>query len=228
MEIYISIDGVLRNTIQKFDYHYNESYFNSDIIIEEEEKNDFEYGVTEPIQNDNLLNSHKFQSKEEFENFIFIEYPIEIFGHAGLSYSTTFTDLHKILFDNPEHNFTLIGLDELGKAKPASLFFLSKNGFLGNNIKFIKSADIKDQWNNCDMWITDSKNILDMCPENKIAIKFNTTYNQYFTYNKEITKLIEIQEIWLKSLENRTTLTLTESQKNVEQEEQSQTKTEQK
>jgi hypothetical protein len=228
MEIYISIDGVLRNTIQKFDYHYNESYFNSDIIIEEEEKNDFEYGVTEPIQNDNLLNSYKFQSKEEFENFIFIEYPIEIFGHAGLSYSTTFTDLHKLLFDNPDHNFTLVGLDELGKAKPASLFFLSKNGFLGNNIKFIRSVDIKDHWNNCDMWITDSKNILDMRPENKIAIKFNTTYNQYFTYNKEISKLIEIQEIWLKSLENRTTLTLTESQKNVEQEELSQTKTEQK
>ena len=228
MEIYISIDGVLRNTIQKFDYHYNESYFNSDVIIEEEEKNDFEYGITEPIQNDNLLNSYKFQSKEEFENFLFIEYPIEIFGHAGLSYSTTFTDLHKILFDNPNHNFTLIGLDELGKAKPASLFFLSKNGFLGNNIKFIRSIDIKDHWNNCDMWITDSKNILDMCPENKIAIKFNTTYNQYFTYNKEITKLTEIQETWLKSLENPTILTLTESQKNVEQEEQSQTKTEQK
>lgn len=227
MEIYISIDGVLRNTIQKFDYHYNEAFFNSDVIIEEEE-NDFEYGITEPIQNDNLLNSYKFQSKEEFENFIFIEYPIEIFGHAGLSYSTTFTELHKLLFDNPHHNFTLIGLDELGKAKPASLFFLSKNGFLGNNIKFIKSVDIKDHWNNCDMWITDSKNILDTCPENKIAIKFNTTYNQYFTYNKEITKLIEIQEIWLKSLENRTTLTLTESQKNVEPETTSPTKTEEK
>jgi hypothetical protein len=226
MEIFISIDGVLRNTIQKFDYHYNESYFNSDVIIEEEEKNDFEYGITEPIQNDNLLNSYKFQSKEEFENFLFIEYPIEIFGHAGLSYSTTFTDLHKILFDNPNHNFTLIGLDELGKAKPASLFFLSKNGFLGNNIKFVRSVDIKDHWNNCDMWITDSKSILDKCPEDKIAIKFKTTYNQYFTYNKEITKLTEIQETWLKSLENPTTLTLTESQKNVEQEEQSQTKTE--
>ena len=222
------MDGVLRNTIQKFDYHYNEAFFNSDVIIEEEEKNDFEYGITEPIQNDNLLNSYRFQSKEEFENFIFIEYPIEIFGHAGLSYSTTFTDLHKLLFDNPDHNFTLVGLDELGKAKPASLFFLSKNGFLGNNIKFIRSVDIEDHWNNCDMWITDSKNILDMCPENKIAIKFNTTYNQYFTYNKEISKLIEIQEIWLKSLENRTTLTLTESQKNVEPETTSPMKTEEK
>lgn len=228
MEIYISIDGVLRNIIQKFDYHYYEAFFNSDVVLNEEEKTDFEYAVIEPIQNDNLLNSYKFQSKEEFENFLFIEYPIEIFGHAGLSYSTTFTDLHKILFDNPNHNFTLIGLDELGKAKPASLFFLSKNGFLGNNIKFIKSDDIKDQWNNCDMWITDSKNILDMCPENKIAIKFNTTYNQYFTYNKEITKLNEIQEIWLKSLENHTTLTLTESQKNVEPETVSPMKTEEK
>jgi hypothetical protein len=228
MEIYISIDGVLRNTIQKFDYHYNESYFNSDIIIEGEEENTFEYAVTEPIQNDNLLNSYKFQSQEEFENFLFIEYPIEIFGHAGISYSTTFTDLHKILFENTEHNFTLVGLNELGKSKPATLFFLSKNGYLGNNIKFIKTKDIEDCWSKCDVWITDNKSILDLCPENKIGMKFNTTYNQFFTYGKEITKLNEIQEPWLKSLEKTTTLTLMESQKNVEQVEQYQTKTEQK
>ena len=157
---------------------------------------------------------------------MFIEYPIEIFGHAGLSYSTTFTDLHKILFDNSEHNFTLIGLDELGKAKPATLFFLSKNGFLGNNIKFIRTKDIEDSWNKCDVWITDNKKIIDLIPENKTGIKFNTTYNQFFTNPKEISKLTEINEPWLKSLEKTTTLTLMESQRNVEQEEQSQTKTE--
>jgi hypothetical protein len=218
MEIYISIDGVLRNTIQKFDYHYNESYFNSDITIEDEEENTFEYAVTEPIQNDNLLNSYKFQSQEEFENFLFIEYPIEIFGHAGLSYSTTFTDLHKILFDNPEHNFTLVGLDELGKSKPATLFFLSKNGFLGNNIKFIKSNDIENEWEKCDMWVTDNKKIIDLKPEGKSVIKFQTTYNEHFTNEKEITKLTEIKELWSNSLENPTTLTLTESPKNVEPE----------
>lgn len=217
MEIYISIDGVIRNTIQKFDYHYNEAYLADDVVFEEDAV-PFDYGVTEPIQNDNLLNSYKFQSKEEFENFLFIEYPIEIFGHAGLSYSTTFTDLHKLIYDNPQHNFTLLGLDELGKAKPATLFFLSKNGFLGNNIKFIKSTNLEDLWNQCDIWITDNKNILDITPNDKIGIKFQTTYNQYFTYGKEITKLNEIQDIWLKSLENPTTLTLTESPKNVEPE----------
>ena len=216
MEIFISIDGVIRNTIQKFDYHYNESYLADDVTFEED--NNFEYGVVEPIQNDNLLNSYKFQSKEEFENFLFIEYPIEIFGHAGLSYSTTFTDLHKLIYDNPQHNFTLIGLDELGKARPATLFFLSKNGFLGNNIKFSRTSNLDELWSACDMWITDNKNILDVAPDDKIGLKFQTTYNQYFTYGKEITKLNEIQDIWLKSLENPTTLTLTESQKNVEQE----------
>ena len=216
MEIYISIDGVIRNTIQKFDYHYNDAFLADDIQFEE--GNSFEYGITEPIQNNNLLDSYNFQSKEEFENFLFIEYPIEIFGHAGLSYSTTFTDLHKIIFDNSDHNFTLIGLDELGKSRPATLFFLSKNGFLGNNIKFIKSDDINEMWSKCDIWITDNKNIIDSCPENKIVYKFNTTYNQYFTNKKEISKLTEIQELWSKSLENPTTLTLTESQTNVEQE----------
>ena len=40
-------------------------------------------------------------NEEEFEYFLFVEYPIEIFGHAGLSYSTTFTDIHKMIFDNP-------------------------------------------------------------------------------------------------------------------------------
>jgi hypothetical protein len=216
MEIYLSIDGVIRNTIQKFDYHYNEAYLADDVTFEED--NNFEYGVVEPIQNDNLFNSYKFQSKEEFENFLFIEYPIEIFGHAGLSYSTTFTDLHKLIYENPQHNFTLIGLDELGKAKPATLFFLSKNGFLGNNIKFSKTSNLDELWNQCDIWVTDNKSVLDSAPNTKIGVKFQTTYNQYFTYGKEITKLNEIQELWLKSLENPTTSTLTESQKSVEQE----------
>ena len=35
MEIYISIDGVIRNTIQKFDYHYNEAYLADDVVFEE-------------------------------------------------------------------------------------------------------------------------------------------------------------------------------------------------
>lgn len=202
MEIFISIDGVIRNTIQKFDYHYNEAYLSDGF----ENTTGFEYGVIEPVYNDNLSQYYKFQSNEEFNYFLYIEYPIEIFGHAGLSYSTTFTELNKLIYDNPQHNFTLVGLNELGKSRPATLFFLSKNGFLGNNIKFIKSENISEVWDICDYWITDSKEIIDMKPQNKTAIKFSTKYNKFFTYEKEITKLNEIEELWLKSSEKTTLL----------------------
>ena len=69
MEVFISIDGVLRNTIQKLDYHYKDAFFDSEI-----ENNDFEYQITEPINNNDLLASYSFRSREEFENFIFIEF----------------------------------------------------------------------------------------------------------------------------------------------------------
>ena len=214
MEIYISIDGVLRNLIQKFNYHYNDAFLQSEF----ENETNFEYEIVYTIQNDNLLNSYKFQSMDEFEFFTYIEYPIEIFGHAGVSYPTSISDLNKIIFDNPEHTITVIGVDEAGKAKPATLFFLSKNGFLGSNIKFVKSTDLEKEWEKCDIWVTDSKKIIDLKPEGKTAVKFQTTYNQFFTNEKEITKLTEIEELWSKSLENPTTLTLTESPKNAEQE----------
>jgi hypothetical protein len=154
---------------------------------------------------------------EEFEFFTYIEYPIEIFGHAGLSYSTSISDLNKLIFDNPNYNITVIGVDEIGKSKPATLFFLSKNGFLGNNIKFIKSNDIEKEWEKCDLWVTDNKKIIDLKPEEKNTIKFKTQYNEFFTNEKEITKLTEIQELWSNSLEKTTISTLTELPKNVEQ-----------
>lgn len=214
MEIFISIDGVLRNTIQKLHYHYNDAYLTSEF----ENTTNFEYRIIEPIYNNILEDSFKFQSKDEFNFFLYIEYPIEIFGHGGLSYATTFTDLNKLIHEQSEHNFTIVGLNEFGKAKPASLFFLSKNGFLGSSIKFIKSEDIKNNWEKCDCWITDSKEIIDMCPEGKTAIKFNTQYNKFFTHSIEISKLTEITETWSKSLEKTTTSTLTLSQKSVKQE----------
>lgn len=213
MEIYISIDGVLRNTIQKFDYHYFDYFLNSEL---EEGQETFEYGRDGNVQNDNLLNYYKFQSKEEFENFIFIDYPIEIFGHATQSYQGVFNDLNNQIYENKNHNFTLVGMDELAKSKSATLFFLSRNGSLANNIKFISSSDIESHWKKCDVWITDDKRIIDACPKNKTAVKFKTQYNEYFTNELEIDKLIEINKLWLKSSENIITSTLILLQKFVE------------
>lgn len=208
MEIYVSIDGVLRNLIQKIDYHYRDYYLDRDeeetsaVLIDddgneiiEEEKEKFEYGFEGAITNNNVYNFYKFQSYEEYENFLYIEFPIEIFGHAGLSYATAVSDLNKFVYENTEHNVTLVGVDCYGKAKPSTLFFLSKNGCMVNNIKFINREEIGEAWENCDLWITDSQMIADGKSEDKKVVKFKTNFNELFTNPLEIDKLDNIKEL---------------------------------
>ena len=203
MEIYISINGVLRNFVQKFEYHYNDYFLNSD--IDDSQDDIFEYKINYPIENDNILNSFTFQSREEYENFTFIEFPLEIFGHASPSYPNVIIDLNKLIYTYSGDTFTVVGLNELGKAKSSSLSFLAKNRFLGNNIKFIKSANINEEWKKCDIWITDDLEIINKCPKNKKVIKFNTDYNKHFNSDIEINNLTKFDELCLISLEKPTT-----------------------
>lgn len=208
MNINISINGVLRNFIQKFEYHFNDYYLNHETGEEEE----FNYNVNYPIH---TIDDFNFQSKDERNIFTYIEFPLEIFGHAGLTESSSISDINKIIFENKNINFTFIGLDEFGKAKPSTLFFLSKNGFLGNNIKFISSDDIKKEWKKCDIWITDDENIIKECPSYKKCYKFNTQYNNHFTYVNEINNLKEIEELCLKLTDVTIMSTLTQLAKYV-------------
>ena len=162
----------------------------------------FKYDIIEPVRNNHLMESYKFQSKDEFENFTFIDYAVEIFGHATPSYAKTFFDLNNFIYTNKEHNITIVGLDELGKSKASTLFFLSRNGFMGNNIKFTMSSEISNLWKKCDIWITDNHSVVEQCPKSKKVVKFNTEYNQHFTNPLEIHNLTEIDNKWLKYSEN--------------------------
>lgn len=224
MEVFVSIDGVLRNTLQKFDYHYKDYFLNT----ESESEETFEYGVQEPIYNDSAIDSYKFQSEEEFIKFLYFDFPIEIYGHAGLSYNQAATELNTLIFENPNINFTIIGLTEKGKSKPSSLFFLSRNGLICDNVKFSSADDIKSLWKTCDLWITDDRKVIETCPSNKRVIKFKTPFNNHFTNELEINKLSEIKKEWLKYSEKTITSTLKGLLASVKQVLKSKTKTAQK
>jgi hypothetical protein len=189
MKIYISIDGVLRNFINRFHYHYENSFINVDAA---EEGDSFVYEVIEPITNNKLSDHFTFQSKEQEDHFQYIEYPMELYAHSPVSYSNVNNDINKIVYHHKEHEIYLVGLDELGKARPATLFFLSRNGIMVDNIKFIKSEDIHKEWENADLWISDSEKILQAKPQDKDFILFSTKYNEHFTYEKIINKLSDI------------------------------------
>lgn len=201
MEIFVSIDGVLRNTLQKFDYHYKDYFLNT----EPDSQENFEYGINGLVTTENILDTYKFQSEDEYLKFLYLDFPIEIFGHAGLSYNHASTDFNTLIFENKDSNFTLVGLNEKGKAKPSTLFFLSRNGVICDNIKFSTPENIDELWGKCDLWITDDKKVIDKCPENKTVIKFNTFYNNHFTNTIEINKLSEIEKKWLNYSESGTT-----------------------
>lgn len=201
MEIFVSIDGVLRNTLQKFDYHYKDYFLNTEPDVQEI----FEYGINGLATIENIMETYKFQSMDEYLKFLYLDFPIEIFGHAGLSYNHASTDFNTLVYENKDINFTLIGLNEKGKAKPSTLFFLSRNGVICDTIKFSSPENINELWSKCDLWITDDKRVIDGCPEDKTAIKFNTFYNKHFTNTLEINKLSEIEKTWLNCSEKGTT-----------------------
>jgi hypothetical protein len=56
-------------------------------------------------------------------------------------------------------NFTIIS-DEIGKSKPATLFFLSKYGCLIENIKFYSKVTIEDVYDKFDVIITSNPDLL--------------------------------------------------------------------
>jgi hypothetical protein len=202
MEIFVSIDGVLRNTVQKFDYHYKDYFLNTESTEEET----FEYSVkTKPVSFQKIINSYSFQSIDEFNKFLYFDFPIEIFGHGGLSYNQAATDLNKLIVEHPDCRFTLVGLNEKGKAKSASLFFISKNGIMMDQIIFSNNSQIDNLWKKCDVWITEDFDVIYKCPKNKKVIKFNTYYNNHYKIQLEISKLSEINKLWLKFSEKTIT-----------------------
>jgi hypothetical protein len=201
MEIFVNIDGVLRNTLQKFDYHYKDYFLNT----EPDALETFEYGIDGIAKIEDIMETYKFQSMDEYLKFLYFDFPIEIFGHAGLSYSQAVTDFNNLVFENKDINFTLIGLNEKGKAKPSSLFFLSRNGVICDTIKFSSPENIDELWSKCDLWVTDDKRVVESCPKDKSVIKFNTFYNKHFTNTLEINKLSEIEKTWLNCSEKATT-----------------------
>ena len=166
MEIFVNIDGVLRNTLQKFDYHYKDYFLNT----EPDSQENFEYGINGVVTTENILDTYKFQSEDEYLKFLYFDFPIEIFGHAGLSYNHASTDFNTLVFENKDINFTLVGLNEKGKAKPSTLFFLSRNGVICDNIKFSTPENIDELWDKCDIWITDDKNRIPILIKSEVIV----------------------------------------------------------
>ena len=187
MRIGVEINGVLRDTLSKIEQTYQKFLIDKTDGIEYDDS--FKYEIKKPFDSLDLKKHFLFQNDEELYSFLYEEFPMEIFGHSPSSEYSTFNDLNEIYIRlRDKHDFIIVS-DEIGKSKPASLFFLSKFGCEFEKVKFYSNITINSMWDEIDVLLTSNPDLLLEHPENKITIKYNTEYN------KEIKSLYEINTI---------------------------------
>ena len=122
------------------------------------------------------------------------EFPMHIFGHAPSTEMTTFNEFNDFYTNfRDEHEITIIS-DEIGKSKPATLFFLSKFGCLAENIIFYNVATKDKVLSSFDLIVTSNPDILINYSNKTSLIKFETEYNKQTTSEYSINSIKEISE----------------------------------
>ena len=174
MIVGITIDGVVRDFITKFESVYDK-YYPVEEGDETEEQEEIKERVIDTL---NLLEHFHFKDgEEELNKLLYVDASLEIFGHAGevkLNSVEHLNQLHNIIEDMG-HTPVVIS-KELNNSRPATLFFLSKLSAKVNNIIFVRDYDKK--WDHVDVLITANPTTLNSKPNDKISIKVINHYNK--------------------------------------------------
>jgi hypothetical protein len=193
MRIAIEINGVLRNTIDKIVQTYQKYMIDKTDGIEDEES--FKYEMNLPVTSLTLQDHFKFQNDEELYSFLYEEFPMEIFGHSQSTEYSSFNELNDIYVNLRDNHDLIIVSDEIGKSKPASLFFLSKFGCQIEKVKFYSNLTINSMWNEIDILLTSNPALLLEHPDDKTIIKYQTEYNKQIDTKYSITELKEFESV---------------------------------
>lgn len=210
MRIAFDINGVLRDTFLKAEQLYQKFYidefeeektssFNEETeeFTEEVVSDDFEYELNLPVKSlDELENHFKFKTKDDLFNFFYIDFPMQIFGHAPSTTPSTFNVLNEIYEELRDNHDVLVVSDEIQKSKPASLFFLSKYGCLVEKIKFYSNITIDSMWDEVDVLITANPNHILQNRKDKTVVKYKTTYNEDIKCDFEIEDISELKSLY--------------------------------
>lgn len=171
MKLCLTLDDVLRNKTVQLGKIYKK-YINPDIDLE-----------TLDFSTNNYEDIFGFESKKEFNKFLYEDYVFEVFGEATACEKTLDKKLNLWLLEQ-ENNDELKNKLEVCLSNPKefnasigyTFFFLSKMATRIREVFF--PLDSLDIWNKCDVLITADPNLLNNKPEGKTAIKIENDYNK--------------------------------------------------
>jgi hypothetical protein len=178
MKIGITINEVLRDFIGQFAYTYNKYIEEIDI-------------TNDDVTSFNLIEYFKFDDINKLNRFLYLEAPLEIFGHADQMSDGLMNHFNNFLTeieDEGEHEIILISR-EVEKSIPSTFFFLSKTGCRIKNIKFVLNYD--EKWDDVDVLITANPQTLELKPSGKISIKVKSSYNKDVVSDYEIDSILD-------------------------------------
>lgn len=169
MKIGIELNNVLRDINSQI-----LKYYKKDINKEFDDKN-----VDKNIVN--LIDRLKFESKKAKSDFMYIDYPYEIFGCAKTmerNLSNTLNNFIVKLSDMEDdiYDLCLFSLKEKGLSIQSTYYFLSKIGSRAREMFFPKKGE--EMWEKCDVIITTNKHIIKSKPEYKKVVMIKTSDNQ--------------------------------------------------
>ena len=191
MKIGVELNYVLRDINSQI-----LKYYKKDINKEFDDKN-----VNKNVSK--FIDRLRFESKKAKSDFMYVDYPYEIFGCAKTmernlsvllnNFIASFSDI-----EDEEYELSIFSLKEKGLSIQSSYYFLSKIGSRVREVFFPKKGE--EVWDKCDVVITTNKHIVNSKPEGKkvILIKMSDNGNlaekSDYVYNS-LTEILTDEDI---------------------------------
>lgn len=166
----VELNHVVRNINKQIVKYYAKEYA---LDVDPDDIDDME---------DVLKTFAKFDSKYERNNFLFIDYPYEIFGCANtmekklaVKITNWLTDISNI--EDEDIRIIFYSMNEEAITIQSTFFFLSKIGTRVRKVIFPKS--IEEVWEECDVVITARDEFFEKeIPEGKKVVLINRPFNK--------------------------------------------------
>ena len=170
LRIGIELNDVVRNINKQYLKYYQKAIDQSFDIDEIDDKKD-------------VLSMLKFESQVQKDEFIYTDYPYEIFGCADsmeknlAAWMRSWTERLSDIEDD-DVRLSFYSLEEGGLTIQATYFFLSKLGTRARKVFF--PTKISEVWEECDVVITANEKLFSDMPEGKKIVLINREKNEEF------------------------------------------------
>lgn len=180
MKICFTLDDVLRAKTKQFGKIYKKAFGVDD-----------EFLSTRDFSTNDLCKVFEFPTREKYNQFLYEDYPFEIFAEALPM--ERMLDKHfnlwllKMNEENEDVEVSISNPFEFNTSIGFTCFFLSQIATRVREFYFPK--DSSEIWNKCDVLVTAEPKLIEEKPEGKIVVKINAPYNKEVTADLEYESL---------------------------------------